>query len=87
MMCLKLSKSSEHFLFQKKLCYLLHTNIISTQYTNLQVSKDEFMTFEMKCILLDCMATKPARKIEQVLAMILRRIMVPLHKQLPNQML
>ena len=41
------------------------------------VSKGEFVTFAVKGILLGYMATKPARKIEQVMAMILGRIMVP----------
>ena len=41
------------------------------------VSKYEFVTFAGKGILLSYMATKPARKIEQVMTMILGRIMVP----------
>ena len=39
-------------------------------------SKGEFVTFAGKGILLGYMATKPARKIERVMAMILGRIMV-----------
>ena len=40
-------------------------------------SKYEFVTFAGKGILLSYMATNPARKIEQVMTMILGRIMVP----------
>ena len=39
-------------------------------------NKGQFVTFAGECILLGYMATKPARKIEQVMAMILGRIMV-----------
>ena len=40
-------------------------------------NKGEFAIFAVKGILLGYMATKPARKIEKVMAMILGRIMVP----------
>ena len=42
-------------------------------------SKDEFVKFAVKDILLGYMTTKPARKIEQVMAMILGKIIVPWH--------
>ena len=48
------------------------------------VSKDEFVTFAVKGILLDYMATKPGRKIEQVMAMILGKIMFPCSMELPR---
>ena len=46
--------------------------------------KGEFLIFALKDILLGYMATNPARKTEQVMAMILGRIMVPWHVQLPG---
>ena len=49
-------------------------------------SKGEFVTFAVKGILMGYMAAKPVRKIEQVIAMILRRIMVLWHVQLPTKM-
>ena len=48
------------------------------------VSKDEFVTFAVKDILLDHMATMPERKIEQAMAMILGKIMFPCYMQLPR---
>ena len=51
---------------------------------NESASKGELVTFVVKGILLGYMATKPARKIEQVMVMILERIMAPWHVQLPR---
>ena len=81
--CLDYKKESveerSKFLFQKK----LYTPI-SSEIMYESARKGKFATFAGKGILLGYMATKPVRKIEQVMAVILGRIMVSWLVQLPR---
>ena len=78
-----LLKKEANFFFRRN-CAMAVTHQYHLNTMHESAIKGEFVTFAVKGILLGCMATKPARKIELVMAMILGRIMVPWHVQLPR---
>ena len=70
-----LLKKEASFFFIRN-CAMAVTHQYHLNIMHKSASKGEFVTFAGKGILLSYMATKPARKIEQVMVMILGRIMV-----------
>ena len=78
-----LLKKEASFCFRRN-CAMAITLQYHLNIMHKSASKGEFVTFAGKGILQGYMATKPARKIERVMRMILRRIMVPCLVQLPR---
>ena len=71
-----LLKKEANFFFRRN-CAMAVTHQYHLNIMHESASKGEFVTFAGKSILLGYMATKPARKIEHVMTMIVGRIMVP----------
>ena len=71
-------------LFLRRNCAMAVTHQYHQNTRHESASKGKFVTFAVKGILLGYMAIKPSRKIKQVMAMILGKIIVPWHVQLPR---
>ena len=76
-------KERSKFFFRRN-CAMVVTHQYHLNIMHKPASKCEFVTFAGKGILQGYMATKSARKIERVMRIILRRIMVPWLVQLPR---